>query len=91
MVYGMGDIPVGTYDSSRLANFGIDHGAADGGVGYTYFDPKTGHEFSAVIGPDLYFGQSGHRLPKRHRLAPGLGRIAIRDKARSGRCTRLFL
>jgi len=50
MVYGMGDIPVGTYDSSRLANFGIDHGAADGGVGYTYFDPKTGHEFSAVMG-----------------------------------------
>jgi hypothetical protein len=50
MVYGMGDVPVGTYDSSRLANFGINHGAADGGVGYTYFDPKTGHEFSAVTG-----------------------------------------
>jgi hypothetical protein len=50
MVYGTGDIPVGTYDSSRLANFGINHGAADGGVGYTYFDPKTGHEFSAVTG-----------------------------------------
>jgi hypothetical protein len=50
MVYGMGDIPVGTYDSSRLANFGIGHGAMDGGVGYTYFDQKTGHEFSAVTG-----------------------------------------
>jgi len=50
MVYGMGDIPVGTYDASRLANFGINHGAADGGVGYTYFDPKTGHEFSTVTG-----------------------------------------
>jgi len=50
MIYGMGDIPVGTYDSSRLANFGINHGAADGGVGYTYFDPKTGHEFSVVTG-----------------------------------------
>ena len=50
MVYGMGDVPVGTYDSSRLANFGINHGAADGGAGYTYFDPKTGHEFSAVTG-----------------------------------------
>jgi hypothetical protein len=50
MVYGMGDIPVGTYDSSRLANFGIGHGAADGGVGYTYFDQKTGHEFSVVTG-----------------------------------------
>jgi hypothetical protein len=50
MIYGMGDIPVGTYDSSRLANFGLGHGAADGGVGYTYFDPKTGYEFSAVTG-----------------------------------------
>jgi hypothetical protein len=45
-----GDIPVGTYDSSRLANFGIGHGAIDGGIGYTYFDPKTGHEFSVVTG-----------------------------------------
>jgi hypothetical protein len=50
MVYGMGDIPVGTYDSTRLANFSIGHGAADAGVGYTYFDEKAGHELSAVTG-----------------------------------------
>jgi hypothetical protein len=50
MIYGMGDIPVGTYDSTRLANFGIGHGAMDGGVGYTYFDEKAGHEFSVVTG-----------------------------------------
>ena len=50
MIYGSGDIPVGTYDANRLANLGIGHGAADGGVGYTYFDPKTGHEFSVVTG-----------------------------------------
>jgi hypothetical protein len=50
MVYGMGDIPVGNYNSSNLANLGIGHGAADGGAGYTYFDPKTGHEFSVVTG-----------------------------------------
>lgn len=50
MIYGMGDIPVGTYNSANLANLGIGHGAADGGVGYTYFDPQTGHEFSAVTG-----------------------------------------
>jgi hypothetical protein len=50
MVYSMGDIPVGTYDSSRLANLGIGHGAIDGGVGYTYFDEKTGHELSVVTG-----------------------------------------
>lgn len=50
MVYGMGDIPVGNYNPSNLANLGIGHGAADGGAGYTYFDPKTGHEFSVVTG-----------------------------------------
>jgi hypothetical protein len=50
MTYVTGDIPVGAYDSSRLANLGIGHGAIDGGAGYTYFNPQTGHEFSAVGG-----------------------------------------
>ena len=50
MTYLTGDIPVGLYSSSNLANIGIGHGAIDGGVGYTYFDEKTGHEFSAVMG-----------------------------------------
>ena len=50
MVYMTGDIPVGAYNSTRLSNIGIGHGAVDGGAGYTYFDPKTGHEFSGVLG-----------------------------------------
>jgi hypothetical protein len=50
MVYGAGDIPVGAYNSANLANIGIGHGAADAGGGYTYFNPQTGHEFSAVTG-----------------------------------------
>jgi hypothetical protein len=50
MLYLTGDIPVGTYSSSNLANIGLGHGAIDGGFGYTYFDPKTGHEASAVLG-----------------------------------------
>jgi hypothetical protein len=50
MTYITGDIPVGAYDSTRLANLGIGHGAIDAGGGYTYFDPKTGHEFSGVLG-----------------------------------------
>ena len=50
MVYLTGDIPVGLYSSSNLANIGLGHGAIDGGVGYTYFNQKTGHEFSAVLG-----------------------------------------
>jgi hypothetical protein len=45
-----GDIPVGTYNSSNLANVGIGHGAVDGGGGYTYLDAKTGREFSVVTG-----------------------------------------
>ncbi|WP_458309367.1 SphA family protein [Bradyrhizobium sp. 195] len=50
MTYVTGDIPVGAYDPNRLANLGIGHGAVDGGGGYTYFNPQTGHEFSAVAG-----------------------------------------
>ena len=42
MVYGTGDIPVGDYDKTRLANLGIGHGAIDGGGGYTYFNPANG-------------------------------------------------
>jgi len=50
MTYLTGDIPVGKYDSTDLANLGIGHGAIDGGAGYTYFDPKAGNEFSATFG-----------------------------------------
>jgi hypothetical protein len=50
MTYITGDIPVGAYDSNRLSNVGIGHGAIDAGGGYTYFDPTTGHEFSGVLG-----------------------------------------
>jgi hypothetical protein len=50
MVFITGDIPVGAYDSTRLSNIGIGHGAVDAGAGYTYFNPKTGQEFSAVLG-----------------------------------------
>jgi hypothetical protein len=50
MTYITGDIPVGAYDSTRLSNIGIGHGAIDAGGGYTYFNPQTGHEFSAVLG-----------------------------------------
>jgi hypothetical protein len=41
MTYLTGDIPVGDYEAGRLANLGIGHGAIDGGIGYTYFDPTT--------------------------------------------------
>lgn len=50
MTYITGDVPVGAYDSNRLANIGIGHGAVDAGGGYTYFNPATGHEFSGVGG-----------------------------------------
>ncbi len=50
MTYVTGDIPVGLYDSSSLANLGIGHGAIDAGGGYPYFNPVTGHEISAVTG-----------------------------------------
>ena len=50
MTYVTGDIPIGTYNPANLTNFGIGHAAIDGGVGYTYFNPQTGHEFSVVSG-----------------------------------------
>lgn len=50
MTYVTGGIPVGDYDSGRLSNIGLGHGAVDAGGGYTYFDEKKGHEFSAVMG-----------------------------------------
>jgi hypothetical protein len=36
--------------STSLANLGLGHGAIDAGGGYTYLNPATGHEFSAVAG-----------------------------------------
>ena len=50
MTYATGDIPVGSYSSTRLSNIGIGHGAVDAGGGYTYFNPETGHELSGVLG-----------------------------------------
>jgi hypothetical protein len=55
MTYVTGDIPVGNYSSTSLANLGIGHGAIDAGGGYTYFNPATGHEFSAVAGVTYNF------------------------------------
>jgi|SRR5271166_3043989 len=55
MTYLTGDIPVGLYNAQQLASLGIGHGAVDAGSGYTYFDPQTGHEFSAVIGATYNF------------------------------------
>jgi hypothetical protein len=50
MTYITGDIPVGLYNSTQLANLGTGHGAIDVRGGYTYFNPQTGHEFSGVLG-----------------------------------------
>jgi hypothetical protein len=58
MTYVTGDIPVGDYSSTRLANLGLGHGAIDGGAGYTYFNPATGREFSAVTGLTYNFTRS---------------------------------
>jgi hypothetical protein len=50
MIYGMSGIPIGDYDSRRLANLGTNHWSVDGGAGYTYFDPQAGNELSVVTG-----------------------------------------
>lgn len=50
MTYLTGDIPVGDYDSQRLANIGLGHAAIDAGGGYTYLDQQSGRELSVVLG-----------------------------------------
>ncbi|TEW55922.1 hypothetical protein E2R68_02190 [Psychromonas sp. RZ22] len=55
MTYVTGGIPVGDYDSSRLANIGIGHSAIDIGGGYTYFNETSGREFLAVLGATYNF------------------------------------
>jgi hypothetical protein len=50
MVYLTGNLPVGAYQASRLANVGLGHAAVDAGGGYTFLDASTGAEFSAVVG-----------------------------------------
>jgi hypothetical protein len=44
-----GNITVGRYYPTRLANLGIGHNVIDIGGAYTYLNPQTGNEFSAVL------------------------------------------
>lgn len=55
MTYITGDIPVGAYDPSRIANLGIGHGAIDAGGGYTYLNPASGVTISGVAGVTYNF------------------------------------
>ena len=50
LAYAMFGAPTGAYQVGRLANASTNHWSLDGGGGYTYFDPKKGHEFSIVGG-----------------------------------------
>jgi len=50
LAYTMFGAPTGAYQLGRLANLSTNHWSIDGGGGYTYFDPKKGHEFSIVGG-----------------------------------------
>src|SRR5262245_25512673 len=50
MTYITGNLTIGRYDPTRLANLGLGHNAIDAGGAYTYLDPQTGREFSAVLG-----------------------------------------
>ena len=71
MTYVTGDIPVGAYSPTRLANLPIGHAAIDGGGGYTYFNPQAG--CFRRRGTYLQFQEFRHPIPRRHRLPFRLG------------------
>lgn len=50
MTYLSLNVPVGQYNPDGIANLGLGHAALDWGAAYTYFDEKTGLEFSALAG-----------------------------------------
>lgn len=50
MTYLAAGVPVGDYEEGRIANLSTNHWAIDAGAGYTYLNPQSGHEFSAVVG-----------------------------------------
>ena len=81
MTYVTGDIPVGAYDPSRIANIGIGHGAIDAGGGYTYLNPVTGHTFSGCCGIYLQFQESRYAGSKWRRFPFRLERGAISFEA----------
>lgn len=91
MVYATGDVPVGTYDETRLANFGIGHGAIDAGVGYTYLDLKTGREFSAVSGLTYNLRNANTNYQNGVDWHLDWGGITIPFQTVSHRCRWLFL
>lgn len=57
-VYTMVGIPVGSYEVERLSNISSNHWAVDIGGGYTYFNPESGREFSAMAGVTYNFENS---------------------------------
>lgn len=50
MTYVTGDLPVGSYSSTRLSNIGLGHTAIDVGGAYTYLNNTSGFETSATLG-----------------------------------------
>jgi Putative MetA-pathway of phenol degradation len=50
MTYLTGNLTTGRYEQQRIADLGLGHNAIDAGGAYTYFDQKTGREFSATLG-----------------------------------------
>lgn len=50
MIYVTGAAWNGNYNPNRLSNLGLGHAAIDGGGAYTYYNTKSGTEFSATLG-----------------------------------------
>ena len=87
MTYITGNIPTGAYNSQRLSNIGLGHGAIDAGAAYTYFNPQTGHEFSVTTGLTYNFinpSTKSGRMNRNPSRSPSMANSSIMSATRSG-------
>lgn len=91
MTYVTGDVPVGDYNSMRLANLGIGHGAIDVGGGLHLSQSDNRKRILRRCRFYLQFQKPGHAVSKRHRFPLRLGRVAFPLEAGFRRPRRLCL
>ena len=84
MTYLTGNLTTGRYEQQRIADLGLGHNAIDAGGAYTYFDQKTGREFSATLGFTYNFENEHTNYQNGIDMHLGLECVAIPDQWQVG-------